>query len=315
VRGIGGRLGVLCAALLLVSGGNADASISFFWNSGTLSITSDGSDSIVVTCLDGFVRVNDAEPGQAIACDAVLYVTANGGPGDNVIDLRGVTATAFTSLHSTSVYAGDGADTLWGSSVANGLNGGPGNDSINGGAGTDSVFGDAGGDAIDGAGEDDYLDGSADNDSIAGGAGDDRFVTNPGSDVFWGGDGEDTADYSRATENVNVNLDGLANDGLENGEWDNIQLDVENVLGSPYLDTLNGSDSPNYLYGGQSLVLWSAADVIHGHGGDDTLELLAGWANGNDGAAGTEPVSGRSARTAGTAMTRSITPMRSAPYQ
>jgi hypothetical protein len=77
-----------------------------------------------------------------------------------------------------------------------------------------------------------------------------------------------------------VTLDGVANDG-EPGESDNVQFDVENVVGGGVEDTFTGSDGPNLLNGragedyldgaggaGDELIGGSAIDVVRTRDGE-----------------------------------------------
>jgi hypothetical protein len=72
--------------------------------------------------------------------------------------------------------------------------------------------------------------------------------------------GTDTADYGITARALTVTLDGAANDG-EPGERDNVQPDVENVVGGGLEDTFTGSARRNRLDGG------SGEDYLDGAGG------------------------------------------------
>jgi Ca2+-binding RTX toxin-like protein len=85
-----------------------------------------------------------------------------------------------------------------------------------------------------------------------------------GPDVFAGGDGTDTGNYLSRTNGVAVSLDGNAGDG-EFGEGDNVEPDVENVLGGSGADTFIGSPAGNTLDGG------AGEDYSDGGAGSDTL--------------------------------------------
>jgi subtilisin family serine protease len=165
------------------------------------------------------------------------------------------------------------------------IRGGDGNDSLTGGGGNDHVVGGTGHDTLNGRAGNDGLWGEADNDALIGG---------PGSDDFRGGDGPgyDTADYSGETAAVDVTLDGNSNDGVP-GDFDNVNSDVEAVIGSAYGDELDGSmrSTPFVLeghHGNDVLRGGSANDDLRGSGGNDTLiggngpDTLRGG-DGNDG--------------------------------
>jgi Ca2+-binding RTX toxin-like protein len=126
------------------------------------------------------------------------------------------------------VKGGDGPDLIVGSSVANQIDGGGGDDTLDGGGGADLLRGGDGfdvadyssrtvdlrvsldGTADDGApGENDNVD--SDVEDIWGGSGDDRLAGNDldnaidgglGADEIVGGDGVDSVDYSLRTANL-----------------------------------------------------------------------------------------------------------------
>ena len=118
-------------------------------------------------------------------------------------------------------------------------------------------------------------------DSLTGSAQNNRFDGGGGGDTIAGGAGFDTIDYGARGSvpadgsPVTVTLDGVANDGAAfdpnatgNAELDNIQPDVENVIGTPAGDTIGGSAAANRLDGG------GGDDVLTGLGGAD--EFLGG---------------------------------------
>jgi Ca2+-binding RTX toxin-like protein len=154
-----------------------------------------------------------------------------------------------------------------------------GDDSLTGGAGNDDLQGGVGVDRLGGGGGNDQLDFpdsmSQGADFLDGGPGDDKMNGGPAGaplepDVLSGGEGTDTADFSRRTEGVTIKLDGEANDG-ESGEHDNVQPGVECVIGGSSNDTLIGS---------------SAGECLDGRDGEDTIEGRAGddmlWGGVND---------------------------------
>ena len=117
-----------------------------------------------------------------------------------------------------------------------------------------------------------------------------------------GDGGIDVADYSAMTGVVTVTLDGVANDGV--GEGDNVDADVirggkaadsltggpgdERLIGGQGADQLRGGDGSDALVGGQG------ADLLDGEGGTDVADYSAATlgvtvtldATANDGYAG-----------------------------
>ena len=133
-----------------------------------------------------------------------------------------------------------------------------------------TALGEAGIDNLAGGPGNDDLQGGNGNDELAGGAGDDRLLgegagTPLESDVLSGGEGTDTAPFSERTEPLTIDLDGRADDG-EYGEDDNVQPDVETLIGGSADDTLIGSDIANLLDGRDG------EDTLLGGGGDDSLD-------------------------------------------
>jgi Ca2+-binding RTX toxin-like protein len=158
------------------------------------------------------------------------------------------------------------------------LEGGPGIDWIQGGGGNDVIWGGlqfSGNDSANvlfGGGGNDYLVGFGGDDELWGGTGSDLLRPGFGQDVVYGGSEPagagakfDTVTYGDRWDNVNVSLDGFANDG-EAGENDNIAPDVENVTGGSGNDTLTGNQHSNTLAGGLG------DDTLDGRGGRDLFE-------------------------------------------
>jgi Ca2+-binding RTX toxin-like protein len=98
-----------------------------------------------------------------------------------------------------------------------------------------------------------------------GGSGTDTLVGSSGPDVFDGGSGRDAVDYSSRSEPVLVDLDGNPDDG-QAGEGDNVQNDVEKVIGG------SGDDRLTAIAGARTLVGGAGADVLQGGRSADTLE-------------------------------------------
>jgi Ca2+-binding RTX toxin-like protein len=214
------------------------------------------------------------------------------GEGDNVAsDVENVTG-------------GKGADQLVGSAADNVLTGGAGPDTLDGGPGSDTLTGGLGTDKADYAtrtgavqieldalandgesGEADLV--QSDIEILVGGAGDDTFVGNarpntfdggPGADTYTGGDDVDTVTYASRANSVSVTLDRVADDG-ERGERDNLDIDIERVLGGSAADRLVGNGFKNLLFGnggGDLIDGGSDEDVLSGGPGNDALEALDG---------------------------------------
>jgi Ca2+-binding RTX toxin-like protein len=110
-------------------------------------------------------------------------------------------------------------------------------------------------DLIDGTDKSELIRGYSGNDSIAGGLGNDVLVGGLGDDTLDGGFGIDRAEYNTAFSGVTVNLTITTPQNTIGAGIDSI-INIENVSGSRFDDTLIGNASAN---------------VISGHQGNDTL--------------------------------------------
>ena len=103
---------------------------------------------------------------------------------------------------------------------------------------------------VNGGDGDDRIAGSRGSDTLNGDGGDDAFGAErdgtDGADVMSGGAGGDTADYSARSAPVQIDLDGVADDG-EPGERDNVNADVEHVSGGAGADRIVGNAARNRL--------------------------------------------------------------------
>ncbi|WP_429931468.1 beta strand repeat-containing protein [Agrobacterium vitis] len=204
-----------------------------------------------------------------------------------------------------NLYGEDGNDSLFGSAGDDDLNGEAGADILNGGDGTDTVNywssdaininlatgvasgSDAQGDTfvsievISASNQDDVLVGDDNDnifkggygsDTIHGGDGDDTLAGGWDADVINGGNGSDTASFFDNMAVV-VNLKTGEMSGDAQGD---VLIDIENLMGSYYDDTLTGDDGDNVIDG------YYGWDLLDGGLGADTLK---GGEGGGGGAA------------------------------
>jgi Ca2+-binding RTX toxin-like protein len=184
-----------------------------------------------------------------------------------------------------TLYGGDGNDSIYSNDGADKMNGGLGADTLRalndaedvstlkGDEGNDSLYSGNGNDLLYGGTGDDSLEGDRGTDTLDGGDGNDRMDGDDDDprampDTFIGGTGVDTVDYGARISvvgPVNVNLDGVANDGAS-GEKDKVGADVENITGTWYDDVLTGNGNPNEIHG------LYGDDIVTGAGGSDQLE-------------------------------------------
>jgi Ca2+-binding RTX toxin-like protein len=163
-----------------------------------------------------------------------------------VTDNGKVTFFNKASISSVIATLGNGNDSYDGRwmSQSQTISGGAGNDTIRGGQGADQMFGQDG---------------------------DDMLRGHEGADLFSGGAGYDWADYGGYQTNLNISIDGVANDGMCSTplgaayEGDNVMTDMEGVIGGDYTDFITGSDADNQLRG------MNGNDYIYGGGGNDGL--------------------------------------------
>src|SRR4051812_32918266 len=128
---------------------------------------------------------------------------------------------------------------------------------------------------------------------LEGRGGDDMLDGKLGPDIYQGGSGSDTVTYADRNSPVVGTIDGKGNDGSDDDpvkgitgdhnpfsqKWDEIQDDVENVIGGNGADTLGGDGDNNHLVGN------AGNDTIDGGGGNDNLDggLGTDTLRGNDG--------------------------------
>ena len=195
---------------------------------------------VTVRLHSGELHEGAAEGDTFAAMVTVEYTDSNGDTQqESVPDIEHLTGSAHD-------------DTLAGDSRANRLEGGAGDDRLYGGPG----------------GGDDALQGGPGADALYGGTGNDVMEGGAGADTLRGGPGTDTASYAYSNTGVVVRLkEGTGEGGHAEGD---AILDVENLNGSAYNDSLVGDDEKNHIAGNRG------NDGIWGGAGDDTLVGGAG---------------------------------------
>ena len=149
-------------------------------------------------------------------------------------------AESDTLTNIENLIGSDHADRLTGNNLANTLRGALGGDTLNGGDGADV---------------------------LEGGAGDDILIGGAQGDTLDGGEGEDTLSYEGSDAAVTIDL--ADNGGETTGSGGHAAGDklrnIENLIGSGFVDTLTGNNLANTLRGALG------ADTLSGGAGDDTL--------------------------------------------
>ena len=123
--------------------------------------------------------------------------------------------------------------------------------------------------------------GTAYNDTLIGDANDNLLLGLAGADYIDGGGGINTVDYSASTAGVFINLNLQDGHIMQNGGGagnhaaGDILLQIRNVIGTAYNDTLMGDANDNLLAG------LAGADNINGGGGVNTVDYSASTAGVN----------------------------------
>lgn len=194
--------------------------------------------------------------------------TVIGGTGNDTIVIAGSGARNI-DLASPNTFPGGavldsienvvtsvGNDIVYGTSVANILNGAAGNDNLVGRSGNDSLLGGSGNDTLDGGQNDDTLDGGTNNDRILGGAGADLIFGSAGNDTAYGGEGDDLL---QGGDNDDALSGGTGADTLYGG------------AGDDSLTTGTGEDVVFAGDGNDAIFVTDNANVINGEGGIDRV--------------------------------------------
>jgi Ca2+-binding RTX toxin-like protein len=156
------------------------------------------------------------------------------------------------------------------------LTGTSGNDTLQGEDGNDQIAGADGNDTLYGYGGNDDLRGGSGNDLLFGNEGDDLLVGGAGADILTGGVGRDEVAYQTAAGPVEVDLSrDLGRGGDAAGDHFG---SIENVIGTPFNDQLQGDNADNWLYG------LDGNDFLRGDTGNDILIGGAGADNLTGGA-------------------------------
>ena len=218
--------------------------------------------------------------------------------------------TLIGTSGNDTLEGGPGDDSISGGAGDDNLVGGAGNDTLDGGAGTDSaayyaspaavnvnlgtgvatggdgtdrligienIYGSQYDDTLVGDAGDNAISGYEGNDFISGGAGDDNMQGSAGNDTLDGGAGTDRVEYHFSPAAVNVNLGTRVATG---GDGTDKLIEIENIYGSPYGDTLVGDAGANEISGGAGNDFISGGvdnDNLWGNAGNDSLSGGAGY--------------------------------------
>jgi hypothetical protein len=115
--------------------------------------------------------------------------------------------------------------------------------------------------------------------NFSGGAGDDTFGGGAGNDIIDGGTpgvNGDTVTYVNATGAVTVDLSNTGAQAVGGGMGSDTILNIENLTGSNFNDTLSGNAGDNYVSGGagnDTLIATAGTDTLDGGTGSNTADF------------------------------------------
>jgi Ca2+-binding RTX toxin-like protein len=243
----------------------------------------------------------------------VLGVTITGTSGKDTIDAtHTVAGQSLPTNEEDTIRAGVGNDTINALGGNDFIDGGAGNDTMIGGTGNDTFVVDANGDVVvenPNEGTDTVQSsityilganvenlnltssanlngtGNALNNIITGNDGNNVLAGLGGADSLEGGLGADTASYAASPSGVTVSL--VTATGSGGDAQDDTLVNIENLTGSNFNDTLEGNGGNNVLVGG------AGTDTLsYEHATAGVTVSLAVTAAQNTGSAGSDTVSG-----------------------
>lgn len=201
----------------------------------------------------------------AIDGDDVLV----GGDGDDQLFGGGGSDTASYATASGAVQVDLQAGSASGAAGEDSLNS---IENVTGSAFDDFVRGDGDVNVLDGGAGHDFMRGLGGNDTMIGGTGDDYLDGGLGDDLLDGGSGWDRASYAvSATGGVTVDLR-IAGPQVT-GQGTDTLTGIEHLSGTPFDDTLTGTDGDNWLWGGSDGLGSDGNDTISALGGNDLVEV------------------------------------------
>jgi Ca2+-binding RTX toxin-like protein len=249
----------------------------------TLRISSTDSDTVVVGCDQGMVKINGLDSDTPHPCADLVAIDYVGDNGPNVVDLTAVNAGDFRRLEADGVTlrTRDGDDIIAGSATNDLIVGGRGNDIIDG-RGGDDHFVWATGDGLDTVdGGDDRLD--IDTVELVGSATSDNFSVAPRNHSNEGDPRTFVGDASGGVQLSDVErvfVDMLGGDDFFDPPVDGfpdlaISFEINGGAGN---DTITGTDGPDILKGGagDDTMVWNGddgSDFVEGGADTDTVEI------------------------------------------
>lgn len=205
------------------------------------------------------------------AIDFTAYDSAYDWVVDLTTNLYGRTSADTSIVNVENIFAGDGDDTITGTSGAN---------VINGGGGNDTIVGNDGGDTVNGEGGHDQITISGGGNTANGGTGNDTVTLTSWAlgnlSQLDGGSNFDTLSFAGFGSSYVVNL--TTNNFLSDADTVATIVNFEAVTAGAGNDTLTGSFVANTLNGGggdDTIAGLQGSDTLIGGTGIDTLDYSA----------------------------------------
>jgi Ca2+-binding RTX toxin-like protein len=245
---------------------------------GNDSLAGGGGDDVLLG--DGAITVDTHGVGTSGPIVTYNDVTAilGGAGGDDVLD---------GGPGNDVLNGGDGSDTASYASASGAVtvflnsnfsSGAAGSDSfvsienVTGSAFDDVIRGTNAANLLDGGAGHDFLRGLGGNDLLIGGLGDDYLDGGLGDDLLDGGAGWDRVSFAvSATGGVVVDLRIAGPQAT--GQGTDTLVGIEHLTGTPFNDTLTGTDGDNWLWGGSDGLGADGNDSISALGGNDLVEV------------------------------------------
>lgn len=198
---------------------------------------------------------------------------ASGGEGNDTIKLQ--LDDRFNDGYGGLGLGGAGNDTIFGTELADILNGGAGDDLVRGLGGNDNLFGADGVNTLDGGAGDDALFGGIEKDVLIGGEDNDKLYGDGGDDELDGGDGDDLLDGEDGNDRLE---DGAGNDVLLGGDGDDVLIatsGINDLDGQAGLDTIRTIGATSAIH-----TIRDSTAILVGGGGRDIVTIGDSFALG-----------------------------------
>lgn len=273
----------------IIDGGDNTDTADFSNNSNGINVTLNNSSNGTIINIGGTATSTSTKIKNVENIAGTQYKDIITGDNSNNLLIGGYDhlATSVTSDDDT-ISGGTGADTIVGDMMIDALIAGTlyaGNDILSGGSENDTIYGDSAPIlstsilVVEADQSQEYIvDGTTTLATVVGG--NDILKGGSGDDLLDGGSGYDTVDFSGSTAKVVVNLGLSGNIGSATGEGSDRLLNLENIIGSAYGDTLAGNELANTLNGGSGGSDW----VDYGYAGSGVIiDLGTGSANAGGG--------------------------------